>query len=197
MEQQRLKVHRRKTFLEEQLFTVLSPRPDEGPHLSVSGDGDPVHINADRTGSALLGQLCWAMAYQRDAHTIAVVEPTTDLAVAVVNTDHGSPTPEWFEALAPLLPWTTPSDGTINLNTRSLESAVANEPAFYADQKKAGIGDIKHLSRFVKPVGGLLVLGAPAVVLKSWGVQLSSPDDARPKWLAVGDEPATESPATD
>ncbi|MEI2651417.1 MAG: hypothetical protein V9G12_04490 [Microthrixaceae bacterium] len=183
MEQQRLKVHRRKTHLDGAVYTVLSPRADEGPVLSVDIVEDGATITGDTVASGLLGQLCWAMAYQHTPYTIAVVDGVAEAPVVVVNLDLGEVSEGSLTALGALLPWTTTSDGTVNLNTRSLESAVANEPAFYADQKKAGIGDIKHQSRFVRQVGDVLVLGAPAIVLKSWGVQLSTPDDARPKWF--------------
>lgn len=184
MEQQRLKVHRRDVYLDGQVFTVLSPRPDERPDFAIDHESDTARVSSDQAAASLLGQLCWAMAFQRSDRTVVVVE-AADTAIVVVNTDLGTPSAEWLEALRPMLPWTTPSEGTVVLNTRSLEGALANEPAFYLQQKKDGIGHIKHLHRLVKGVGDLLVLGAPAVVLKSWAVQLSTPDDARPPWFAT------------
>lgn len=184
MDQSHLKVHRRKPFLDGRAFTTLSPRPDEGPRLTVDLTTEPPQLHGDQVSSALFGQLCWAMAYQRSGSTVAVIDGA-GTPVVIANTDLDVPTPEWLDELRPMVPWSVPSEGTINLNTRSLESAVANEPAFYADQKRDGIGDIKHQSRFVTAVGGAALLAAPGIVLKSWGVQLSTPDDQRPTWFVV------------
>ena len=184
MESQRLKVHRRNVYLDGQVFTVLSPRPDEAPLLSVDPDAESARISSDQRAASQLGQLCWAMAFQRSDRTFVAIEaPGT--AVVVVNTDLATPSAAALEELRPLLPWTTESEGTVVLNTRSLETAMADEPAFYLQQKKDGIGHIKHLHRLVKDAAGLLVIGAPTVVLKSWAVQLSTPDDQRPTWFAV------------
>lgn len=177
-------MHRRKLFVDGQALTALSPRPDETPQVAVDPDPDAAKIVSDQAGAALLGQLCWAMAFQRGDRTAVVVE-SGETAVVIVNTDVDVPTPSAYEELAALLPWTSAPEGTVTLNTRSLQTAIADEPAFYAKQKADGVGRIKHLHRLVKDVGGLLVLGAPGVVLKSWGVQLSMPDDSRPNWLTT------------
>jgi len=184
MDTSRLKVHRRKLFLDGQALTVLSPRPDEAPALHLDAADDAVRISSSQAAAAALGQLCWAMAFQRSDHTVVVV-PAEDTAVVVVNTDLGAPSPTALAELRSLLPLDAAPEGTVTLNTRSLESAIADEPAFYARQKAEGVGRIKHLHRLVKDVDGLPVLGAPGIVLKSWGVQLSMPDDSRPTWFAV------------
>jgi hypothetical protein len=184
MEQSRLKVHRRKIYVDGQAFTALSPRPDEAPNLVVDPESESARISSDQAAASQLGQLCWAMAFQRNDHTFVVIE-AGDTAVLVVNTDLATPSAAALEELRTMLPWTTESEGTVVLNTRSLETAMADEPAFYVAQKQDGIGHIKHLHRLVKDAAGLLVIGAPAVVLKSWAVQLSTPTDSRPTWFAT------------
>ena len=180
---ERLKVHRRSLVLDGLHYTALSPRPGAGPRFATNNYHDTWHILSDVVGAQLLARLCWAMAYQRHERTFVVIDPPSlcpnpfdadpSSPVVIVNSDLGPFGRDAADALRAALPFTTPSDGTVVLQTRGLDVALADPKAFAERDDQAGWRDAHQKRRWIDVVHGLLVVAAPPPVLREWGLELS------------------------
>jgi hypothetical protein len=180
--QERLKVHRRSLRLDGDLYTVLSPRPSTTARFATGCRQDSWQVLTDADGVQLLARLCWAMAYQRHDRTMTVIDPPflvpdplragPSAPIVIVNRDLGPLSPGAAAALRPQLPFEMPSAGTVALQTRGLDLALADPVAFgQRDDQVGAIGS--HSQQWVEGADDLVVLAAPSPVLRAWGVSWS------------------------
>ena len=179
----RLKVHRRELVLGDSRYTVLSPRPSTMSRFATNRFHETWHVLADLEGAHLLAQLCWAMAYQRHDRTVVVVDPPLlvpnpfdadpSSPIVIVNTDLGPFPRDAASSLRQALPFRTPSSGTVVLQTRGLDAALEDPATFAQGPDQAKWRDPHRKRRWIEGSAGLVILAAPAPVLKTWGVDLS------------------------
>jgi hypothetical protein len=180
--QERLKVHRRSLRLDGDLYTVLSPRPGATARFATTRSQGTCHVLTDVDGAQLLARLCWAMAYQRQARTMTVIDPTflvpdplgagPSEPIVIVNLDLGPLGPGAADALRPQLPFEFPSAGTVALQTRGLDLALADPAAFgQRDDQTGHTGS--GWQQWIGESDGLVVMAAPPPVLRAWGVRWS------------------------
>ena len=100
--------------------------------------------------------------------------------MVIVNSDLGSVTSDTAAALAAVLPFATPSDGTVVLQTRGLDVALGDPAAFRAREDQAEWRDRHDRQGGIGVREGLVVIEAPAAVLCAWGVALTGVVDADP-----------------
>ena len=177
--QERLKVHRRTLRLDGAAYTALSPRPDAAATFATSRHDGTWRIQADADGAHLLARLCWAMAYQRHPRTVTVIDPSHLIpeagpagSIVIANRDLGEFGPGPAAALGAQLPFETPSGGTVVLQTRGLDLALADPAAFGQRDEQAGTDPVPWRD-WVVGSDGLVVLAAPPAVLRAWGVAWS------------------------
>jgi hypothetical protein len=183
----RLKVHRRSLRLAGQDYTILSPRPSETARFATNFFHDTWHVISDREGAQLLARLCWAMAFQRRPRTVVLLDAEflvpnpfdadPSSAIVIVNNDLG---PFGLDALKDLkgqLPLRAPSAGTVVLQTRGLDLALAEGNAFRDRDEQVGWRDEHQKRRWIDGSRGVWVLAAPPPVLRAWGVELSDLGD--------------------
>jgi hypothetical protein len=179
---ERLKVHRRSVSLDGRPYTVLSLRPGVASTFATNRYHETWHLLTDVPGAQLLGRLFWAMAFQRHERTIVVLDQAflvpnpfdadPSSPIAVVNSDLGPLDRSALSDLKGMLPFTTPSAGTVVLQTRGLDIALADESAFYGREEKAGWRWNEHQQRrWIDRTNGVVVVAAPPPVLRMWGVQ--------------------------
>ena len=142
---------------------------------------------SDREGAQLLGRLCWAMAFQRRERTIVLLhsdflvpnpfdaDPSSPILIA--NNDLGPFGPDALKDLKGQLPLRAPSEGTVVLQTRGLDLALADRAAFRDRDEQAGWRDEHQKRRWIDGSRGVWVLAAPPPVLRIWGVELSGLGD--------------------
>jgi len=179
---ERLKVHRRSLSINGLRSTVLSPRPSEPARFATNRSHGAWHVLTDVAGAHLLARLCWAMAYQRHERTVVVVDPPLlvpnpfdadpSAPIVIVNNDLGPLSSDAATDLQSQLPLTTPSEGTVVLQTRGLDLAL-DDPAAFAerDEQASGPND-DRTRRWIEGANGLVVIAAPPPVLRAWGVKL-------------------------
>jgi hypothetical protein len=183
---QRLKVHRRTTMLDGQSYTLLAPRPGDPPRFATNRRHGAWQVVTDQSGVLLLGRLFWAMAFQRRPRTVVVIDPAVlvpnpfdgepSVPIVIVNLDLGPFDRSAVDALCGQLPFSAPSDGTVVLQTRGLDLALADWEAFSRRERKASPAWRTRASRrFIERVNGMLVITAPPPVLRSWGASISLP----------------------
>jgi hypothetical protein len=197
----KLKLHRRIVELDGERFTILSLRPDTTARFATTEFHETWHILCDADGAELLGRLAWAMAFQSRQHTVLLIDipliakdPVGDSPpspILIVNSDLGTPTPAGIEALAAMLPLTTPSEGSVRLVTAGFDRALADLEAFWSQSRKddPAFSSRQH-ARWVERVNGVVVLAAPSPVLRQWGVnvaQLAHRGPLDPAWTPVDD----------
>jgi hypothetical protein len=179
----RLKVHRRAIRLDGLSYTVLTPRPTEEARFATNYFHEAWHVITTEGGAALLGRLCWAMAFQRRERTIVLIDsplivPTPfdgDLSspIAIVNNDLGSFSRAAVKDLRAQMPLATAPDGTVVLQTRGLDQALENTTEF-RDRNQESQGWNQHQTRrWIDGSNGLVIIAAPPPVLRTWGVDLS------------------------
>jgi hypothetical protein len=180
---ERLKVHRRSVRLDGRAYTVLSPRPSVSSRFATNRDGATCHILTDPVGAQLLARLCWAMAYQGHQRTVTVIDSHflvpnpfgagTSSPIVIVNSALGSLSGAVLADLRSQLPLSTPSDGTVVLQTRGLDQALDDPTAFGQRADQVARRSETHEERRIDGDSGLWVLTAPPPVLRAWGVELS------------------------
>jgi hypothetical protein len=170
-----------------------------------AGGAAASRIVVDGAGAQVLARLCWAMAFQDRPRTAVLIDEmfltpnpwdgAASSPIVVVRREAGGPgeTGETGEeggpaepfgsdtaaALRAQLPLTTESEGTVVLQTRGLDVALADPAAFAARDEQAAwrerdpsAGPVRH----VRADGGLVVLEAPGAVLRAWAVSLAQGD---------------------
>jgi hypothetical protein len=183
---QRLKTHSRTLDLDGLSYTILSPRPTVEARFATNQNHATWHVITDPNGAQLLARLCWAMAFQRHARTIAVIDQSflvpdpfegdPSLPVVIVNSDLGPLRRGAVTALRHALPLTGPSNGTVVLQTRGLDVALADVDAFAVSDDQSPWRDPQQRPRWIEESDGVLVIAAPPPVLRSRGVELSQPE---------------------
>ena len=181
--QNRLKVHRRELVLGGSRYTILSPRPGTSPRFATNRFHQTWHVLTDIEGAQLLARLCWAMAYQRHDRTVTVIDPPSIVPnpfdadpsspIVIVNTDLGPFPRDATRSLRQALPFRIASSGTVVLQTRGLDLALEDPNSFAQQDDQARWRDPHRKRRWIEGSEGLVILAAPAPVLKTWGVDLS------------------------
>jgi hypothetical protein len=164
-------------------YSVLSPRPSVEARFATNRYHDIWHIVTDISGAHLLARLCWAMAFQRHPRTVIVIDPQLlvpnpydgdpPMPIVIINNDLGSFDPEAAASLRAALPFRTPSEGTVVLQTRGLDMALSDPKEFAQSDDQAGWRDAHQKQRWIDGSAGLLVIASPPPVLRNWGVGLS------------------------
>ena len=181
----RLKVHRRTMPVDGRRHTVLSPRQDVGCRFATHLFHDTWHLLTD-IDDKLLGRLCWAMAYQRRERTLLVIDPgllgsqSIRRRPVVADRDREQ-RPGTARSLrgsrtaTAQLPFSAASEGTVVVQTRGLDAALADEAAFRQRGEKAGFTVVRppataldRQDRRDRRGGGV----APGPC-RAWGVELS------------------------
>jgi hypothetical protein len=183
----RLKVPRRELVLGDSRYTVLSPRQGTESRFATNRYHDTWHVVTDIEGAHLLARVCWAMAYQRHDRTVALIDPALTVPnpfdadpsspIVIVNIDLGPFPRDGASSLRQALPFRTPSDGTVVLQTRGLDLALDNPSAFAQNPDQEQWRDPHRKRRWIEGSAGLVILAAPGPVLKAWGVELSQLGD--------------------
>jgi hypothetical protein len=181
--QSRLKVHRRTLVLGGSTYAVLSPRPNVEARFATNQSHDTWHIVTDVSGAHLLATLCWAMAFQRHARTVLVIDPPLlvpnpfdgdpPAPIVIVNDDLGPFDHEAAASLRAALPFRSPSEGTVVLQTRGLHIALSDLKEFERREDQAQLRNAHQKRRWIDGSAGLMVLASPPPVLRKWGVDLS------------------------
>jgi hypothetical protein len=180
----KLKLHRRSFELDGERFAVLSPRPTATERFATTEFHDTWHILSDVEGAELLARLAWAMAFQSRPHTLLLVDlpliardpfdASPQLPILIVNTDLGRPTPAAIEALHAQLPQSDPSEGSVRLMTSGFDRALSDSERFWTQERKDDPALKANVNaRWLERVGDVIVLAAPAPVLRQWAVRVA------------------------
>jgi hypothetical protein len=180
----KLKLHRRNLELEGERFTVLALRPTTTERFATTEYHDTWHILANVDGAQLLGRLAWAMAFQTRPHTLLLIDlpqiakdpfdtsPTA--AILIANTDLDAPDPAAIDALRTQLPLSDPSEGSVRLMTAGFDRALADPDRFWNQERSEDTAFKEHQhARWLEQVNGVVVLAAPAPVLRQWAVRVA------------------------
>ena len=181
---EKLKVHRRAVVLDGLGYTLLSPRPGSPCRFATHHAGKAWSVVTDVSGARVLGRLIWAMAFQRHERTVVVVDlpflvpdpfdGASSSPIIIVNNDLDNLSPAGAVDLRAGLPFTGPSDGTVVLQTRGLDSALADRAGFEERETEAGWPWNEEQRHRIEEINGLVVVAAPAPILRRWGVGVSS-----------------------
>lgn len=179
----RLKVHRRAVVLAGRKTTLLRLRPSTKERFATNHFHETWHILSDPSGAHLLGQLCWALSYQRQPGTIIVL----DEPELVRNPFDADPSNTIVVSSAMLGPFSGPmaealranhrrpqtSQGTVVLQTPGLAATVKDPDAFWELEEQAYWRSDERRSRtWIDRINGCVVLAAPPAMLRAWGVWL-------------------------
>jgi hypothetical protein len=181
--QSRLKIHRRTLVLGGSKYAVLSPRPSVEARFATNRYHDTWHIVTDLSGAHVLARLCWAMAFQRRPRTLLVIDPPLlvpnpfdgdpPTPIVIVNNDLGPFDREAAASLRAALPFRSPSEGTVVLQTRGLDIALSDPKEFEQREDQTQWRDAHQVRRWIDGSAGLMVMASPPPVLRKWGVDLS------------------------
>jgi hypothetical protein len=179
----RLKVHRHAVALAGRGTTVLRLRPGGIERFATNHFHGTWHILSDPGSARLLGQLCWALSYQRQPGTIVVLhepelvtnpfdaDPSNTIVVS--NSMLGPFNGAMATALRVKLRRPRTSDGTVVLQTPGLAAAIADPAAFSRLDEQAYWSSREQRSRtWIDRINGCLVFAAPPAVLRAWGMAL-------------------------
>ncbi len=194
-------MHRRTLTLEGRPYTVLTPRPGGPCRFATNRHHETWHVLTDEPGVHLLGRLFWAMAFQRWERTVLVIDPPVlvpnpfdadpSVPIAIVNLDLGPLSRAAVDGLRGQLPFAAPSEGTVVLQTRGLDAALADLHEFFRREKRAApVWHRRADRRWIERVNGMMVIAAPPPVLRTWGASISSPQS----WEYPGDAETRDGP---
>ena len=165
----RVKLHRRGAYLDGRGATLLTLRSSSPERFATRFVDGSWHILTDPAGVELLGQLCWAMAFQQRPGTIVLIDlpfltpnpfdSDPSSPIAIVNSDLGTLTETALGELAAMLPLETPSEGTVRLLTRGLDHAADAVVTFRPED-------------WINRIGGIVVFAAPPSALRLWALDL-------------------------
>ncbi len=175
----RLKLHRRRLWLDGRPYTVVSLRPGTDARFSTNFFHGTWHVLSDWRGARLLGRLLWGLAYQRTAGTLVLIdrpfldpnpfdaEPADPIALVPALI-----TPLSTKAARQLrqrLPLRGPADGTVRWHTHGLDAAVAERRT----DRDRPVGSWRPpwipprgFQERMDRIGGLVTLAATPAVLK-------------------------------
>jgi hypothetical protein len=171
-----LKLHRHAVRLDGRRFTVITLRPGTGARFASNYYHRTWHVLSDLHGARVLGRLLWGLAYQRVPGTLIMLGPpqldpcpfcgAPSDPVALVPARLTSLPVRAARELRARLPLSAP-EGTVRWHTPGLLPAVtagrARPPGRFVPASPEHRID-RH--------GGLLVMAAPAPVLREWAVQV-------------------------
>jgi hypothetical protein len=175
-------VHRRNLRLDRENWTALSLRPSEPARYANNHFHETWHLLADIAGAHMLGRICWAVSFQRVERTVFVIEQShlvpnpfdadPSSPVLIVNSDLGTPTHKARLALKRHLPLKGPSEGRVVLSSAGLDRLESHD-VLVNEQHLSGERYVSERQRrWINRVDGILVLAAPAPVLREWGAIL-------------------------
>ena len=178
-----IRLHRRSVYLDDGLWTILTPRPGDPLGFSTGGDGDSIHVLGPVASMEFLAHALWALAFQHKERTALLFDlpamapnPTTGESsrpIVWVNAELGSPSPEMLEGLRELLPLDSESDGTLKLRTAGLDRALQHPESFAAKERE--IPDVAKWSTrdwdtWVTRRAGLVTAVMPPGALRAYAV---------------------------
>jgi hypothetical protein len=176
---ERLKLHRRALALGGRTYTVLSPRSSSGFGFAMSSYPGAWHVVTDRAGAGLLGRLLWAMAFQRRERTIAVIDPglmvpnpfdaDPSVPIAILNEELGTLNRQAADDLQAQLPYSAAPAGTVVLQTRGLDAALAEG----GQPERDGAPAVPDPPSEGETASGLVIISAPPPILRAWGVRVA------------------------
>lgn len=180
----KLKLHRRSYELDGERYAVLSPRPTTTARFATTEFHETWHILCDVEGAELLGRLAWAMAFQTRPHTLLLVDlpliapdpfaVSPSSPILIVNTDLEAPSPAAIEALLAQLPQGEASEGSVRLMTAGFDRALSDLERFWTQARHDDPAFKAHQhARWLERVSGVVVLAAPAPVLRQWAVRVA------------------------
>ncbi|MCU1456242.1 MAG: hypothetical protein JWL73_334 [Actinomycetia bacterium] len=174
----RIKLHLHRVEVASGTLNVLTPRPSSPLRFATRERDGGYAIVSDLPGARFLARLVWAAAFQQRARTVVLVDGVSlsadpadggsSLPILIANDALVVPTPIDGAQLARARPFAGPAPGSVRLVTHGLDRALA-DPKRYLDEWRVeteGSGS-RHRHRFVE-TGGLLMLAAPAAVLRRW-----------------------------
>jgi hypothetical protein len=177
----RLKLHRRRLWLDGREYTVVTLRPGTDARFSTNLFHETWHVLSDWRGARLLGRLLWGLAHQRTPGTLVLIDrPFVD--TNPFDAEPGDPIALVPALLTPLggkaarqlrrrLPLTGPADGTVRWHTHGLDAEVASWRAAW-DRPVGG-----WRPPWIKPrgfqgrvdrIGGLVTFAAGPDTIKDW-----------------------------
>jgi hypothetical protein len=179
---EKIVVHRRTLRLDRNQWTALSLRPSEQTRFANNHFHETWHLLSDLAGAHLLGRICWAMSFQRVERTVFVLgqshlvpnpfDAERSCPVVIVNSDLGTPTHDARIALKRHLPLRGSSEGRVTLSSTGLDR-LDSHSSLVDEQRRSGERYVSgRQRRWINRVDGILVLSAPAPVLREWGVTL-------------------------
>ena len=123
------------------------------------------------------------MAYQRVERTMFVIERShlvpnpfdadPSSTIVIVNSDLGTPNRQARIALKRHVPWATPSEGRLTLRSHGPDQVGDRRNLRDLDERSGESFFAERQRRWVNRIDGLLILAAPATVLREWGMTLT------------------------
>ncbi len=176
------KVHRRTVRLDGTPRTVLSPRPSCPYRFATNRFHETWHVISDPEGAEALSRWMWAMAYQRRDALFVVDErfmvpnpfdADDSFPIVIVNSDVAGLDRAEEKDLQAAMPWRSPSEGTVTLQTGRLDDMLADPRGFNDRERTAEHRWNPHQQRrWIDRSHGLVVVAAPPPVLRVWAVEL-------------------------
>ena len=176
-----VRVHRRKIFLGQAPWTILTPRPSGAVRLATASSSAGINLRADLASLEGLAHLLWASAFQDRARTAILfdlpflipngAEPSSP--IVLVNSTLGIPSAQMLAELKAQLPLSTPSEGTVRLRTAGLDRALADPKTFEAKARAdedALPWDPKQWREWMGKESGVVMFAAPAPVLRAYAL---------------------------
>jgi hypothetical protein len=180
-----LKLHRRTAVLDRRAATVLTLRPSAECRFATNYFHETWHVLSDVVGAQLLAKLSWALAYQRQMGTIAVIDSRflvpnpfdadKSSPIVLMNSDIAHLTSRAVSDLKVFLGRMGASEGTVKLSTMGLNEILeaGGSEALLDEQRGSGqfwSGHERHVR--IERVNGVVVLAAPPPSLKWWAIWL-------------------------
>jgi len=181
-----LKVHRRTAVLDGRPATVFTLRPSTQCRFATNYFHGTWHVLSDVAGAQLLARVSWALAYQRRAGTIFVVDSRflvpnpfdadKSSPIVLMNSDIAHLTSRAVRDLKKFLGRMGGSEGTVKLSTTGLDEILeaGGSKALREAQSASGERWSAHdWHARTERVNGVVVLAAPPPTLKWWAVWLN------------------------
>jgi hypothetical protein len=173
----RVKLHRRRLWLDGRSYTVVTLRPGTDARFSTNFFHNTWHVLSDWHGARLLGRLLWGLAYQRTPGTLVLIDrPFLDPnpfdaepadPIALVPALITPLTTKAARQLRQRLPLRGLPDGTLRWHTHGLNTAVAERRAL----RERGTWEPpwiepRGFQERMDRIGGLITFAAIPTVLK-------------------------------
>ncbi|GIG59318.1 hypothetical protein Lfu02_36900 [Longispora fulva] len=184
----RLKLHRRRMWLDGREYTVLGLRPGGPARFATNLHHECWHVLSDLHGARLLGRLLWGLAFQPRPNTLVLIdrpfldpnpfdaEPSDPIALMASTLTPLSP--QAARRLRRQLPLTRSSDGTVGWRTHGLDTAMAEVRAqagwweHRRHEERPWRAPAPETGRRCDRIGGLIVFAGPPALLRQWAVDV-------------------------